>query len=120
MRVLLDTCVAAMARDALVKDAHEVIWAGDWKEDPGDAEILKRAFSEQRVLVTLDKDFGELAIVQGLPHCGIVRLVGLSTREQGPACARVLERYRVELAAGAIVTVERGRVRVRPGDGKVR
>jgi len=107
-----------MARDALVEGGHDVICAGEWSEDPGDSEILKRAHSEQRVLITLDKDFGELAIVQRFLHCGIVRLVGLSSREQGPACVSVLERYRVELAAGAIITVERGRVRVRPGDGK--
>jgi predicted nuclease of predicted toxin-antitoxin system len=115
MRVLLDTCVAAMARDALVEKAHDVVWGGDWEEDPGDAEILNRAFSERRILITLDKDFGELAVVQGLPHCGIVRLVGLTSREQGPACVGVFERYGAELAAAAIVTVERGRVRVRPG-----
>ncbi len=67
------------------------------------------------MLVTLDKDFGQLAIVFGHPHSGIVRLVGLSAREQGPVCVQILEHYGSELAAGAIVTVEHGRVRVRSG-----
>ena len=114
MRVLLDTCVAVTARDALVERAHDVVWGGDWNEDPGDVEILKRALAEQRALITLDKDFGELAVVQGLLHCGIVRLVDLAGRDN------VLDRYGAELAAGAIITVERGRVRVRPGDGESR
>jgi len=115
VRVLLDTCVAAMAREELVRKGHLVVWAGDWAEDPGDEEILRRAVSEGRTLVTLDKDFGELAVVRGVLHCGIVRLVDLPAREQGPVSARIFERYEAELQAGAIVTVRRGRVRVRPG-----
>ncbi|MFW6147662.1 MAG: DUF5615 family PIN-like protein [Thermodesulfobacteriota bacterium] len=33
-----------------------------WPEDPGDEEILARAHNKECILVTLDKDFGELAI----------------------------------------------------------
>lgn len=69
----------------------------------------------KRVLVTLDKDFGELVIVRGQPHVGIVRLVNLSAAEHGPTTVQVLQRYEAELRAGAIVTVEPGRVRIRPG-----
>jgi predicted nuclease of predicted toxin-antitoxin system len=66
-----------------------------------------------RVLVTLDKDFGELAVVRGRPHAGLVRLVGVSARQQAAACAAVLERYDEVLRRGAIVTFEPSRVRVR-------
>lgn len=100
-------------RAILAQAGHQVAWAGDWKEDPGDVEILSRAMREGRVLVTLDKDFGELAIVRGLEHRGIVRLVHLSSGEQALVCAAVLERYAAELERGAIVTAERTRVRVR-------
>ena len=72
------------------------------------------ASREQRVVVTLDKDFGELAIVHDLEHTGIVRLVSMSMSEQVEACSLALARYETHLIAGAIVTVERGRVRVRP------
>ena len=67
MKILLDTCVWSGARQDLVEAGHDVIWAGEWDEDPGDEEILARAHSQGRVLVTLDKDFGELAIVRGRP-----------------------------------------------------
>ncbi|MGH7624650.1 MAG: DUF5615 family PIN-like protein [Gemmatimonadaceae bacterium] len=70
------------------------------------------------VLVTIDKDFGELAIVRGRTHSGIVRIVGFPAREQGSVCVVALARYASELAAGALVTVERGRVRVRPREEK--
>jgi len=48
-----------------------VVWAGDGNGDAGDDEILAQARHEERVLVTLDKDFGELAIVRGIAalHC---------------------------------------------------
>lgn len=59
------------------------------------------------------KDFGELAAVRAQPHVGIIRLVEIPARQQGPVCAVVLERYGTTLARGAIVTVEPGRVRVR-------
>ena len=61
MKVLLDTCVWGGARGELAGAGHDVVWSGDWPEDPGDEEILATAFREGRVLVTLDKDFGELA-----------------------------------------------------------
>lgn len=113
MRVLLDTCVWGGAKDSLADGGHDVLWVGEWTEDPGDVDILKIAAGEGRVLVTLDKDFGELAIVRGMRHGGIVRLVGFPARQQGPACLTVLAKYGSELAAGAIVTVEPSRVRIR-------
>jgi len=73
-----------------------------------------RAHREERILVTSDKDFGELAIVRGLPQAGIVRLVGLRSGQQGPVCAEVLLRYGAELRAGAILTAGLSRVRIRP------
>ncbi|MGZ8218010.1 hypothetical protein [Methylomagnum sp.] len=33
------------------------------------------------MLITLDKDFGELALVRRQSHCGIIRLVGLLARQ---------------------------------------
>ena len=97
---------------------YDVIWAGDWTEDPGDEQILGTACNEERILVTLDKDFGELAIIRGLPHHGILRLVNLSTKQQVAVCLQVLSRYGHELEAGAIVTAELTRVRIRPADNE--
>jgi len=92
LKVLLDSCVWGGVRKALTDAGHDVVWAGDWTTDPGDEEILDRAHQEERVLVTLDKDFGELARVS----------------------VAVLAKYGRELSAGAIITVEAARVRVRP------
>lgn len=94
---------------------HDVVWVGDWEKDPGDLAILARAHRDRRILVTLDKDFGELSVVRNEQHSGIVRLVGFSARDQGRACQEVLERYEEELRRGALITADPTRVRVRPG-----
>jgi len=116
VKLLLDTCVWGKSADELRAAGHDVVWAGDWTEDPGDQEILARAAAEERVVVTLDKDFGNLAIVRGLRHCGLVRIVDISARRQGSVIRHVLQHYGDELQAGAVVTASPGRVRIRPPD----
>ncbi len=90
MKLLLDTCVWGGIKAKLQEAGHEVVWTGDLAQDPGDEDILAQAHREQRVLITLDKYFGELAIRRSLPHCGIVRLANISARQQGAVCQQVL------------------------------
>ena len=114
MKLLLDSCVWAPARDEIQTAGHEVAVVSDWGADPGDEAILARAREEGRILVTLDSDFGNLAIFRRLPHAGIVRLVGIHPRQQAAICVRVLSQYGEQLLEGAIVTADPARVRVRP------
>ncbi len=65
-------------------------------------------------MITIDKDFGELAIVQGAKHVGLIRLVGFRASEQGQAALKLLAVYERELAGGALLTAEPWRVRIRP------
>ena len=114
MNLLLDSCIYRPDATELAAAGHDVVPAAAlWPVDPGDKIILQTAFEEGRVLVTLDKDFGRLAVVEGLPHAGIVRLVGFAATEQATACIAALAQHEDDLRAGAIVTVERGRTRVR-------
>lgn len=55
MKVLLDSCVWGGAREIIEQADHDVVWAGDWSQDPGDEEILNRAYKEYRILITLTK-----------------------------------------------------------------
>lgn len=114
MKLLIDTCISGTVRDALQSAGHDVDWTGDWPRDPGDDEILDYAHRQNRVLITLDKDFGELAIVHGRPHAGIIRLVNWPTQRHAGESIAILEKYAIELEAGAILTAEPGRIRVRP------
>jgi predicted nuclease of predicted toxin-antitoxin system len=114
VKILLDACVWGGARAELQAAGHDVVWAGAWLEDPGDEEILTAAHAEGRILVTLDKDFGELAIVHAAPHSGILRIVGFPARRQGTICGQVLTQHGEDLLGGAIITASPGRLRVRP------
>lgn len=103
-------------RAVLHAAGHDIIWAGAWPTDPGDDEILSYAHRDRRVLVTLDKDFGELAVLFHRPHSPIMRLVTaapVAARQQGTVCRRVLELYGEELQSGAIATATLNRIRIR-------
>lgn len=94
---------------------HDVVWAAE-AEGPGDERLLSLAFDQDRVLVTLDTDFGELAVVFGRPHAGIVRIVEVSPAAQGSLVDLALRNFAEDLVARAIVTVEPERVRIRRMD----
>lgn len=117
MRILLDSCVWGGAARQLTDLGHDVEWTGAWAKDPGDREILRIAHQAQRILVTQDKDFGELAIVYDHPHSGIIRLVGIPARRQAEYTDYVVERHGEALTQGAIVTIDVNRLRIR-SDGK--
>ena len=113
MKILLDSCVWGKAQAELEVAGHDVAWSGDWPNDPGNEEILAHAYQHGRVLVTLDKDFGELAVLRGALHKGILRLVNISARQQAAVCLRVFAVHESDLALGAIVTAESGHLRIR-------
>ena len=114
MKVILDTCVWGGAKYPLIEDGYYVIWVGEWEKDPGDKEILTYANKHKRSLITLDKDFGELAIVFEYPHYGILRLVNISARQQAQVCLQILKEFGSELQQGSIITVDQKRVRIHP------
>lgn len=112
-RLVLDTCVWGGALQVLQDQQHDVVWTGTWEVDPGDRAILNFAHTEKRILVTLDKDFGELAILKGLPHSGIIRLSNFRASQMAAAIHRLVTHYLSELLDGAIVTADPEKVRVR-------
>jgi predicted nuclease of predicted toxin-antitoxin system len=114
VKLLVDACVAASAKIALARAGHEAESVADWDQDPGDLAILAHATEHRQTVITLDKDFGELAIVRGLPHRGILRLVDIRAADHGPAAVAAIDAHGAALVKGSIVTVEPGRVRVRP------
>jgi len=115
MKILLDTCVWNGCIPEIEAAGHDVEWAGDWGIDPGDEEILDRARQNGQILITLDKDFGEIAVVRRRQHPGIVRIVGGSVGTFARRVLFVIERYSEDLLAGAIVTAETSRIRIRSG-----
>lgn len=116
MKLLLDSCVSGTLRTPLQAAGHDVIWTGDWPTDPGDIEIMAFASQEMRILITLDKDFGTLAVLHGHTHAGIIRLVNMSLHDQAAVCQHVLLTHADDLVAGSIITAEQDRLRIRLPD----
>ena len=103
------------AVEAIRKLDHDVVWIR--KDAPGskDRDILARAVGEQRVLLTFDKDFGELAFRFGLPAtCGIVlfRLEASSSAVLASLVAAAIQ-SRSDWS-GQFAVIEPGRIRIRP------
>ena len=114
VRILADENFPRLAVERLRVMGHDVAWVRT--ESPGstDPEVIARAEREIRVLLTLDKGFGELAFRAGLPATsGIVLL-----RADPQAPTRVVALVELLFVAGAdfsgdFVVVEEGRIRRR-------
>jgi len=80
--------------------------------DPGDRTLLEWAASERRILVTMDKDFGQIVFVDKVSHCGLVRLPDVPATKRIALVQKLLQDHAHELADGAILTVRGDRVRI--------
>ena len=74
MRFIVDRCAGRRLAEWLRDSGQHVLDTRNLGPDPGDTALLERAASENRVLITVDKDFGELIYLHGTPHAGLVRL----------------------------------------------
>ena len=114
MKFLLDVCVSSRSLEAsLVGQGHDVRSAVAIDPKISDERLMAVALEEDRVLVTEDKDFGELVFVRRLPHGPIVRLVDLPVEEQVRGMAELVENHATDLTGPATITVTRGRIRIR-------
>ena len=74
MRLLLDANISIRLIASLKALGHDVASMFESNPNTTDQAVLIKACEEQRVLVTYDKDFGELAIKQEQKHYGIILL----------------------------------------------
>ena len=87
------------------------------ESDPlaSDEALLALAIQEQRVLVTEDKDFGELVFVRRLPHPCIVRFVDMRVADKVAAMRDLIDHHAGSMRDGTLIVVTQSRVRIRPG-----
>lgn len=115
MRILANENFPRAAVTALRGAGHDVVWARTDMPGASDEEVMVRAASENRLLVTFDTDFGELVYRRGLPPaCGVVLF-----RFVIPSPTRAAERALGVLQsrsdwAGQFAVVEETRLRLRP------
>lgn len=72
MRILADECCDAELVMALRSDGHDVRYIGETDKGIKDIQVRAIAFQDQRLLLTIDKDFGELIVRQKEPSHGVI------------------------------------------------
>lgn len=115
MRFLANENIPGPVVRTLRELGHDVLWAKEDHAGEADHVLLARAQKEQRVTVTCDPDFGELAFRLGLPaSCGVVLFrIEWSDPLKDNAFAVSALTSRDDWT-GVFAVVERDRIRIRP------
>lgn len=120
MRLLVNENFPAEAVETLRARGHDVAWVRADAPGSTDRQVLGRAVAEGRLLITFDKDFGELAFRAGLPAtCGVVlfRIRLASPSQVAQRAAAVLEGRDDWAGHFAVVLDDRVRMTLLPSNG---
>jgi len=114
MRFLADEGVDAAIVSALRSDGHDIQWMAEELEGSTDDVVLDAAARDARILITEDKDFGELVFRQRLHHRGVVlvRVDGIANERKGWIVAQAIGKYHTRLA-GAFTVIQHATIRIR-------
>lgn len=115
MRFLADECCDALVVRTLRDMGYEVAYVAEL--DPGltDTDVLAQSVSEERILLTEDRDFGDLIFREQETAYGVV-LLRIPPEERPQKRERItvlIQQYQNELP-GAIVVVTLNTIRIRP------
>jgi predicted nuclease of predicted toxin-antitoxin system len=114
MRFLANEDLPDEAVTALRSAGHDVVWVRTEAPGMGDPDVLALAAREERILLTFDKDLGELAKAVLPTTCGVVllRVPMPKPGDVGQRLAGLITSR--EDWAGHFSVIEPGRVRMRP------
>ncbi len=112
MRFLVDECTGPSVARWLRDQGHDVFSVYEEARGTDDDSVIQRAATENRILVTNDKDFGEKVFRDRAVHAGVVllRLQDESADGRVTAIRRLLE-FHSERIVGAFVVVTDKQVR---------
>ena len=114
MNLLADESVDRPIVDRLRADNHPVLYVAELAPGISDDEVLQRANRSGALLITADRDFGELVFRLGRIHRGVVliRLAGLSLEAKAHTVSRVVA-DRGDGLLHAFSVISPGSVRIR-------
>jgi len=116
MRLLLDMGLPRRSAADLSSTGFDAVHVGTvGLHDRPDSEILELALRQDRVVVTLDRDFARLLALQGASRPSVIhlRLDGLSRERATRVILAVVHQVEDDLDRGSIVTVSTNGIRVR-------
>jgi predicted nuclease of predicted toxin-antitoxin system len=105
MRFLVDECTGPAVARWLRALGHDALSIFETARGLDDESILKKAFTEDRILITVDKDFGEMIYRERRQHRGVVllRLADQRTDTKIAVLHRLLEAYADQLQERFVV-----------------
>jgi predicted nuclease of predicted toxin-antitoxin system len=115
LKFLVDECYDAGLVKSLRGTGNDVIFVVEQNPGASDDEVLLKAYNEGRILLTEDKDFGELSYRLRKPSSGIV-LIRIDVKDRHlkwPQLKKLIELYGPRLP-GHFVTVHKEKFRFRP------
>ena len=74
LKFLVDVGVSKTAEEWMRSEGYDVLTVREINPRMPDVDILSLAVAEQRLVVTMDKDFGELVYHSGQIHTGVLLL----------------------------------------------
>lgn len=113
MNFVADESCAGPVIQALRVAGHDVIAIAEVAQGATDSQVLERALNEKRVLITEDRDFGELVYAHGRSSAGVI-LVRFHNSIRRAKAASVVETV-TQLGSrllNVFTVVEPGRVRI--------
>lgn len=92
--------------------SHNVVFVGDAMSGISDERILAKSERENRILITDDKDFGELVFRLGRPSSGLLLL---RTRTTNPSrrFQMIQELLEAHDPKGKFIVIKEGSIRIR-------
>jgi len=113
-RFLVDVCVGRKVADWLVKKRYNIKTVREINPRMKDKEVLKIAVLEKRMVITMDKDFGELVYNSGIAHSGVLllRLEDANADEKVKTIEKILSKYQ-DLLLNKFCVYQHGKLRIR-------
>jgi predicted nuclease of predicted toxin-antitoxin system len=114
VRWLADECVAAPLVGFLRTGGHDVLYIAESVAGLSDSDVIAVALHEKRLLLTEDKDFGDLVFrrEREVPGVVLMRVGPENPALKASRLAAAIERYREGLF-GRYTVIEEGRFRSR-------
>jgi predicted nuclease of predicted toxin-antitoxin system len=108
MRFLVDESTGPAVAEWLRRKGHEVFSVYNEARGMADEDIIRKAFIENWILMTNDKDFGEKVYREKRPHSGLVllRLEDERAVMKIEIISRLLESYADRLSGQFVVVTE--------------
>lgn len=108
MRFLVDECVGPSTAIWLREQGHDVVSVYEDARGITDNQIFLKTLKENRILITLDKDFGEKISREQHPHKGVILLRLNDERSQNKmnVLRRLLIQYSDKLKDNFVVVTE--------------